>query len=122
MSESSHSRRFGGLCRMSALPPIATKERTSIYIGEGHKQSWPLTRGYSGKDGASHANEMERAANAGANGPVVVNPPRPLSEPPTVEHALGVIPAADVAVFRRCPVVLREACLVRAIFVISLEY
>src|SRR5262245_26324023 len=25
------SRRFGGLCRMSAPPPIATQERTSIY-------------------------------------------------------------------------------------------
>jgi len=30
-----HSRRFGGLCRMSAVPPLATEERTSIYVGKG---------------------------------------------------------------------------------------
>src|SRR5215831_18478811 len=37
MSGSGHSRRFGGLCRMSAPPPIATEERISIYVGEGAK-------------------------------------------------------------------------------------
>src|SRR5262245_8051710 len=34
-----HSRRFGGLCRMSALPPIATEKRTSIHVGEGQQQT-----------------------------------------------------------------------------------
>jgi len=35
MSESGHSLRFGGLCRTSALPPLATEERKSVYVGEG---------------------------------------------------------------------------------------
>src|SRR5262245_22989698 len=35
MAAKGHSRRFGGPCRMSALPPIATEKRTSIYVGDG---------------------------------------------------------------------------------------
>ena len=34
-----HSRRFRRLCRMSAVPPIATEERTSILSAKGQQRS-----------------------------------------------------------------------------------
>src|SRR5262245_23828672 len=39
MSAEGHPRRFGRLCRMSAVPPLATEERTSVGVAMGQDQT-----------------------------------------------------------------------------------